>query len=80
MKKIKLVPKNQEAEAHEERLRMLSEDNADAHSSIDRFRESRRSRTSCISHSTLKSFNTSFSNFTICIRKDTTFFQNQFLL
>lgn len=75
MKRIKLVPKAVAAvnDANSERLRMLAEDaeeeeegeNHDAHSSVDRFRESRRSivsrRTSRSLHTAVTS--SSFSEF-----------------
>lgn len=61
MKRMKLVPKNIAKDANEERLRMLEEDEEDdveAECSMDRFRESRRSRHSCF---TSRSRNNSLS-------------------
>ncbi len=95
MKRIKLVPKAVAAvnDANSERLRMLEEDaeeeeeNHDAHSSVDRFRESRRSivsrRTSRSLHTALTS--SSFSeffliSFLLLAHRTLSFFLSFFLL
>lgn len=62
IKKTKLVPKNFANEANQERLRMLEEDEKEVLPSVDRFRESKRSRLSVGTIESGKSHNTSFSN------------------
>lgn len=58
------MPKSVAHDANEERLRMLEEDadDDDVHSSVDRFRDSRRS---IVSSRTVRSHNTSFSETTL---------------
>lgn len=68
VKKTKLVPKNIANEAQSERIRMLEEDEDEeglsAHISVDRFRESRRSK---LSIHTARSRNASPSTFHLFI-------------